>query len=123
MKRDPRLIEFSREHHLALKLGNSLAKAESAEKANAAVDEHREFLLGHFLEEEDDLLEIIEKLDNDAVGERFLQDHHDLRQFLEKRDLSLEALQAFGALLIAHTRFEERELFTLIQQFWTTSKV
>lgn len=118
MKRDPRLIEFSREHHLALKLGNSLTKEKNAEAGNATVDKHREFLLAHFLEEEDDLLEIIKELDNDAVGERFLKDHQILRAFLNKDVLSLEELQQFGEQLIAHTRFEERELFTLIQEFW-----
>lgn len=123
MKRDPRLIEFSREHHLALKLGNALAKVESAEAGNAEVDEHREFLLAHFLEEEQDLLEIIKEIDNDAVGERFLNDHVQLRAFLQQESLSLQELQEFGTQLIAHTRFEERELFTLIQQYWERAEV
>ncbi|UNM97146.1 hemerythrin HHE cation-binding protein [Ignatzschineria rhizosphaerae] len=121
MKRDPRLIEFSREHHLALKLGSTLAKAKDLEAGNAAVDEYRTFLLAHFLEEERDLLEIIKKIGNDAVGEQFLQDHKVLREFLQQKNLSLEALQEFGKQLIAHTRFEERELFTLIQEFWDQS--
>ena len=118
MKRDPRLIEFSREHHLALKLGNRLVKVRSVEEGNVDVDEYRDFLLAHFIEEEHDLLTIIERLDNDTVGERFLKEHAILRALLEQRSLSLTKLQEFGELLIAHTRFEERELFTLIQEYW-----
>lgn len=118
MKRDPRLIEFSREHHLALKLGNRLVKVRSVEEGNVDVDEYRDFLLAHFIEEEHDLLTIIERLDNDTVGERFLKEHAILRALLEQRSLSLAKLQEFGELLIAHTRFEERELFTLIQEYW-----
>ncbi len=118
MKRDSRLIAFSREHHLALKLGNQLAKIDCAEKGNSEIAANRAMLLTHFSEEEDDLLEIIKKLDNDAVRERFLKDHQQLRALLTKGQLSLQELQQFGTQLIAHTRFEERELFALIQEYW-----
>lgn len=121
MKRDPRLIAFSREHHRALKLGNDLTKVESVEAGNGMLDEHRQLLLEHFLEEEQDLSEMIEQLD-EPVRWQFLQDHHDLRLLLQQAQLSVDDLHYFGQRLIAHTRFEERELFQLIQQLWASSE-
>lgn len=117
MKRDPRLIEFSREHHLALKLGKLLENTTSVEKGNVELGEYRTLLLNHFLEEEKMLNSIIETLDH-SVKERFHSDHAQLRNYLKKEILTISELQQFGAFLIAHTRFEERELFQLVQKSW-----
>ena len=83
MKRDPRLIEFSREHHQALKLGKLLENTISVEKGNVELEKYREMLLLHFQEEEEMLNSIIETFDH-SVTERFHNDHAQLRSYLKK---------------------------------------
>ncbi len=117
MKRDPRLIEFSREHHQALKLGKYLENTISVEKGNVELEQYRIMLLAHFTEEEQMLNHIVDTLDL-AVKARFHNDHAELRNYLKKGILTISELQQLGTLLISHTRFEERELFQMIQEQW-----
>lgn len=118
MKRDPRLIEFSREHHSALKLGLFLRNSQNIDECNSQIQALKTMLLEHFYEEEKDLLNIIDALPNPSLRERFLSDHQALRSLLLQDHLSLHEAKAFGQLLIDHSRFEERELFPAIQQYW-----
>ena len=70
MKRDPRLIEFSREHHSALKLGLFLRNSQDVDECNTHIQALKTMLLEHFNEEEKDLLLELEKMDNVIQGMR-----------------------------------------------------
>jgi len=41
-----------------------------------------------------------------------------LRRYLHQSELALEDVKAFGTLLTSHSRFEEQELFQVIQDYW-----
>lgn len=118
MKRDPRLIEFSREHHSALKLGLFLRNSQDVDECNTHIQALKTMLLEHFNEEEKDLLNIIDVLPNPSLRERFISDHQALRSLLIQDHLHLHDAKIFGELLVDHSRFEERKLFPAIQQYW-----
>ncbi len=133
MKRDSRLIPFSKEHHQTLKLGNDLRRLTEIEanpaitlkqiqalleSASKAVHAEKALLLGHFAEEERELQSIIDQLPNQDLKWQFQAEHRQLRQILSQNEWSLNELIALGTLLIAHTRFEERSLFPAIESYW-----
>lgn len=123
MKRIPALQPLSREHHTAL----TLAKA--CERAVKSCDEERigkacqrvlqtfsAELEPHFQIEERSLLPLLRKAGNKPLEQRTLEDHQQLRALLEGlRRNDTEALDSFGKLLMAHVRFEERELFPALE--------
>ncbi|GGZ94363.1 hypothetical protein DC083_07010 [Ignatzschineria ureiclastica] len=136
MKRDPRLIPFSKEHHQTLKLGNYLRRlteieADPAitlkqiqallESANRAVNEDRASLLNHFAEEERLLQPILDQWSDQHFNHQFQAEHQQLRQILLRNEWTLNELIDLGTLLIAHTRFEERSLFPAIENYWALS--
>ena len=110
MQRDPRLVPLSREHHAALRLGRQLM----AGGARAALRAQLGALAAHFAQEELTLLPLL-----GAHGE------HDLARRLREEHTRLSALFAAvlrgeheieaGQALIDHVRFEERELFPVIE--------
>lgn len=120
MKRDERLVELSREHHTALKLARHLRVAHGSGEAVAAVGESvralRAELEQHFDEEELTLLPILRVCARE-LGERLMREHVELRALLERSD-EADALTRLGALLEAHVRFEEREMFPCIETYW-----
>lgn len=118
MKRDPRLIEFSREHHSALKLGFFLKNSNDNTEMNLQIHALKNILLHHFFEEEQELWEILNNFDQSSLKDRFLSDHKNLRQLLNQDTYTYEDAKAIGTLLTDHSRFEERELFPAIQNFW-----
>lgn len=121
MKRSPALLKLSREHHTALSLAMRIEKAGDAH-AQSAVQAilpaiFRRELEPHFQEEENTLLPQLAKAGEAALVKRTLQEHADLRWLavlIANGDLA--ALPAFGKLLRAHVRFEERELFMVAQR-------
>ncbi len=136
MKRDIRLIPFSKEHHQTLKLGHYLQRLteieadltmtlkqiqELSESANRAVCEERALLLNHFAEEERELQSIIDQLPNQDLKFQFETEHQQLRQILSQNEWTLNELVSLGRLLIDHTRFEERALFPAIEDYWASS--
>ena len=118
MKRDPRLVEFSREHHGALKLGLLIKNSDDLPLLIKEIKKAKGMLLNHFAEEETDLLGIMHRIGDQSVIDRFEDDHKKLRRYLHQSELTLEDMKAFGALLTSHSRFEEQELFQVIQDYW-----
>jgi hypothetical protein len=124
MKRHAALLQLSREHHHALKLsrlarfasdaGHALAIAEAAEKIITAFPEELE---SHFQSEEKGLLPALAAAGANALVERTLAEHAELRD-LNRRliEPDSEILARFATLLHDHVRFEEREVFEKAQQ-------
>lgn len=125
MKRSEFLKPLSREHHSALSLGMSCIRAaESGDKESiAAVCEKlnrafRNELEPHFNLEEKDLFPRMELAGAAELVKRALKDHAALREMITKinTEKTPTELAAFGALLIAHVRFEEKELFNVAEK-------
>lgn len=120
MKRTARLLALSREHHTALKLARRLAIDPVAQVPAAvaeAVIAERPVLLRHFAEEERDLLPDLLRLGEQALADRLLDEHRQM-EILSAMHHDPVALERLGVLLAAHVRFEERELFEVLQRHW-----
>lgn len=114
MKRHAALIGLSQDHHHGLVLARRCTSGEASwpEVAQLFAAE----LEPHFQIEERMLLPA---LGSDPLVERTLAEHGELRRMVDEQD----SLQAFGALLQAHIRFEERELFERAQAVMTESQL
>lgn len=123
MKRDPRLVGLSREHHHALTLSVRLRKATQAgqDLAAAAQDLVRTFysdIEPHFQIEEELLLPALEAVGGSgrALAARAREDHAWLRQGAALAAAGqTQHLAEYGRRMAAHVRFEERELFEYAQ--------
>lgn len=125
MKRDPALTSLSHDHHQALFVALQLRRAadETAESARAAFlaywEQHGR---AHFRAEEEVLLPAYAAhgSSHHPLVARALCDHVAIRhmadRFAEDQFPSVGALQELGIELAHHVRFEERELFPLIEQ-------
>lgn len=123
MKRSPALQPLSREHHAALKLANACARA--AQSGDAAMVSQTcqcaslafvNELEPHFMIEEQTLLPMLKSRETQALVRRTIMDHEQLRGLrigLQQNDVG--ALSNFAKYLTAHVRFEERELFPVIE--------
>jgi hemerythrin-like domain-containing protein len=122
MKRSPELTPLSHDHHQALFVAQRLKRAEDA-------DEGRERFLSfweshgraHFAIEEEILLpgwlEADEAADRESAA-RLAAEHLAIRiraRRIERGGIDLSELHELGDLLERHVRFEERELFPLIE--------
>jgi len=114
MKRSKALAPLAREHHSALVLARRLQQT-GQEEATLVADLRaawRELLVLHFDCEERLLLPALRAAGEQTLVERTLAEHAQLRALMvaiEAGDAS--AIARFGALLSAHIRFEDRELF------------
>lgn len=114
MKRHPALAGLSREHHLALALAKR-AKQAMVDASEAATTFARK-IEPHFLIEERILLPALEESGQAAQAARTLEEHHALRESADRLAMGgIDELRKFGELLERHVRFEERELFPLIE--------
>jgi hypothetical protein len=130
MRRHRALIPFSHHHHRALVVTRSARAA--AGDAGALLAAARDFLVffdgwgvTHFRDEEEHLFPLLfEQAGAEAPEElvRALLDHArlhalaaQLRSGVAVGVVEAETLQSAGALLEAHVRLEERELFPLIE--------
>ncbi|HSD78051.1 MAG TPA: hemerythrin domain-containing protein [Solirubrobacteraceae bacterium] len=126
MRRSDSLAPLSRDHHQALVAAQRLRRATPEDAAACAAaflrfwDDHGR---RHFVIEEELLLPELAPRDGAERAEvvRTLVEHNDVR----RRALALRrggagaapaALHALGELLAAHVRFEERELFALLEE-------
>lgn len=122
MKRDLRLQGLSSDHHRALVLARRIRRACADDTADAAFIEtvwaaYRDELQPHFDIEERLLLPALRAAGCAEVAVRTDAEHAALRDLVNRsRAGDAEALDEFGALLAAHVRFEERELFPLSEQ-------
>ncbi len=121
MKRDESLRPLSREHQGALAVAKRLSEADRRDAAVATLLEFwRADGRRHFRIEEEVLLPawaLHAEVDRAGVG-RMLEEHLAIRRAalrIAGGDASLEEVQALGALLHDHVRFEERELFPMVE--------
>lgn len=123
MKRSPALQQLSREHHNALKLAKlcELASQSGDEElvvasCQHAIEAYSNELWSHFQIEEQSLLPLLRNVETHPFVERTLSDHNHLRELLSGlHQNNAQALNEFGRLLALHIRFEERELFPVIE--------
>jgi hemerythrin-like domain-containing protein len=121
MKRDESLRPLSREHHRALVTARALQESKSSvDLANRFLTFWREDGRRHFRIEEEVLLPtwaLHASVDRNGVA-KMLEDHLDIRRSalnVEARGLSADEARQLGQRLEAHVRFEERELFPLVE--------
>ncbi len=123
MKRSATLQPLSREHHTALVLAKACEKAAqtgdavlvnlACQRASHAFSNELE---AHFNIEEQTLLPLLSSPETQVLVQRTLSDHRQLRSLLEGLlQNESEALSNFGKCLAAHVRFEERELFPVLE--------
>jgi len=125
MKRHPQLLLLSREHHGALKLARyarlaaeSGSNAEIARLAQRVIELFASELDPHFQVEERDLLPLLAAAGEQSLVERTLAEHVVLRELAgQLRAPDAATLARFAELLLAHVRFEERELFESAQHY------
>jgi hemerythrin-like domain-containing protein len=114
MKRDPRLLGLSSQHHWALVLARALAQEPldwSREKGIAFGARFDAELEPHFLIEDEVLLPALRRAGATILAERTETDHAFLRASMLAARNGEGAARAFGERLGDHVRFEERELF------------
>jgi len=131
-KRDPALVELSRDHHQALAQALWLKRA-GREDRKAVTDAFLEFFdhhgRRHFAIEEELLLPAMARHCNatDEAIVRVLTDHVEIRRRaadLERsNDVPAATLNELGELLEAHVRFEERVLFDRIQELFSSDEL
>jgi len=123
MKRSLVLQPLSREHHTALTLAKACVRAAlsgdaamASQACQRAIRAFADELDAHFKIEEQSLLPLLTSPETQALVQRTLVEHQLLRGLLEGlRQNDVEALNNFGKYLTAHVRFEERELFPVIE--------
>lgn len=133
MKRHKSLYPLSHDHHHALVQARKLRLASSDPSIRSFYQAAEGFiafwdsrLQPHFRQEEEILLPLLTKYssaDREEIIETFKQ-HHDIRwRFRELRDKvsegtepEAERLQELGSLLETHIRYEENELFPVLER-------
>ena len=123
MKRNPLLQPLSREHHTALTLAKACERAaksndevQVSQTCQRAIRAFSNQLEPHFQIEEISLLPLLHSKETQPLAERTLADHQQLRVLINAlRQNDVEALNSFGKCLTAHVRFEERELFPVLE--------
>ena len=119
MKRDPRLVGLSHDHHSALVLGTQLSRSPQGARVDALRALFIDNIEPHFAIEEALLLPALARLQTpeaDALIARTQADHAWLRaRFADLQQGQPIDLAEYGERLAAHVRFEERELFEYSQ--------
>lgn len=126
MQRSPALQALSREHHTALSLANACQRAARAgdsplisQTCQRALQLYDRELEAHFNIEEKTLLPLLQTVETQVLVQRTVHEHQQLRTLLESlRQNRTESLLSFGQLLMAHVRFEERELFPVLEAYF-----
>lgn len=123
MQRHPFLQDLSREHHSALKLALDARRAAASgdpervrAQAAACARMFDSEMEAHFVCEENDLLPRLAEAGEDVLVARTRREHEELRALVARLpDADAAILQRFAERLSAHVRFEERELFEVMQ--------
>jgi hemerythrin-like domain-containing protein len=124
MKRQKYLASLSSDHHHGLRIAKLLKSAKDASGAeqenikNKLTGFFKNELKKHFEEEESFL---VPPLKDNPLIMQMCEEHKKLNELFNlitasKADELKEKLISFGSLLEAHIRFEERELFPMIEQ-------
>ena len=122
MKRSPELTPLSHDHHQALFVAHRLRRTDDEAGGRAALLDHWEAQgRQHFEVEEGVLLPAWLELDptaDRALMARVADEHLVIRTIVRGAragTLDLDGLREAGRLMAEHVRFEERELFPLIE--------
>lgn len=123
MRRHETLQPLSREHHQTLRLARQLQREGCNDETRAALEAHRPELVAHFASEERLCAQALERCPNDSSlaeqVERMLREHREIMDLIERLSADsspdASACHALGEWLVAHVRFEERELFNQLQ--------
>jgi len=123
MKRSDILQPLSREHHTALALAKSCVRAaHSGDEVQVSLACQRAIrafaseLEPLFKIEEVSLLPLLRNEESHLLAKSTIADHQQLRVLLNALRLNEAcALDNFGKCLAAHVRFEERELFPVLE--------
>ena len=129
MRRHRALIPLSHDHHHALAQARRLEQAadENLDGRRRAADDFLNFYLvrglRHFREEEELFLPpLIESEANRDLVVRVVLEHlqlhgliHELKHQLSASEAEPDVLRRIGKLLVAHVRFEEKEVFPRIE--------
>ena len=119
MKRSSALTPLAHHHHAALEHALRLRRSTEAD-VELITSRFLVFMAGagcrHFDEEESILLPVLPADAADA-GHRLVREHEELLGGAEAlgADPTADAARALGEALAAHVRFEERELFPLLE--------
>jgi iron-sulfur cluster repair protein YtfE (RIC family) len=123
IKRDPRLIWLSRDHHDGLLIGWKIRqgiayKVASARMVDYVMSTFAAELEPHFAEEEDLIFSRLDRID--ALRTRAEAEHAAIRELIAKLHASevdaATVLLEFADMLQAHIRFEERILFPHVEK-------
>jgi hypothetical protein len=120
MKRSSSLQPLSREHHTALTLAKACEQAGDkelvGETCQRALQTFSNGLDPHFQFDEQSLLPLLLGAATHPLVERTLTDHQQLRVLLnDLQQNDAGALGSYGKRLLAHVRFEERELLPVLE--------
>ncbi len=124
MKRITELQPLSKEHHRALVVANrckTVAGLGFLEDCDDYWSQTRRLfkyeLEPHFLQEEKYLVPVLERIGEQRLLAQLEYEHKMIRALIDNtQEQSQQLLQSFGELLANHVRFEERELFEVLQQ-------
>lgn len=126
MKRAAQLQPLSREHHQGLVISRHAKECandveEIAKHWTALTDYINKNMTNHFKVEDDLMLAKLEPYRHShpqvaEVIDQIADQHNKLYQLIESQSLSAAQVQELGSVLYDHIRFEERELFPLVQQ-------
>jgi hemerythrin-like domain-containing protein len=123
MKRTEHLEPLSHDHyaglHVAMRLRKGLAKGAAAdEMATFIVHFWDAYLVNHFRQEEELLVEPLQRTGGAELSARMTREHGQLLSLVDgMRETPGNALiEKFAALLPEHIRFEERELFPYLEE-------
>lgn len=123
MKRHQELQNLSREHHGALQLALKAKRAamsgdQTQIKAMAAtcITAFHAELDPHFVVEENTLLPLLLAAGEDNLVTQVKCDHKELRRLsVQLQQADVKTLHGFAELLTSHVRFEEREVFVVLE--------
>ena len=132
MKRSQQLETLSFEHHDGLVVANRVKRgleknAELEQMVNYVQHIWDSLLVEHFAQEEATLTDILKRTpQGNQLLERMLNEHQQFSQLVEELRTGQsvrEALKEFANLLTSHIRFEERELFPLVEKEATSEEL
>lgn len=122
MQRHESLQPLSREHHHTLKIARRLQWGEPDAQSRKELTGHRGELAAHFAAEESIGREALAQCPKDTVLasqlDRMEREHRQIEELLAEvlgGAGDQASCQRLGELLVAHVRFEERELFNRLQ--------
>lgn len=122
IKRNPAIVEFSRDHHFALllvwKIREGLKKSIDPDRISRYAIHFYDTDLTHHFEEEEAVL--FNKISSDnPLRIQAETDHKNIKQLIEElknKSDDNNLLKTFADTLEKHIRFEERELFNHLQE-------